>query len=140
MGAPPPGAVWLPAQGPVQGRCDTCRTWGTLAIEHRMVWGALGEVPDGAPQVRDGCPNCGHQGEPELASRLVAQTDPPACLAGVTPKLGATACSWLVCPACSFDAPCHFWAWMVCTAPGCDRQSRGKLHVEETPGGGTGRG
>lgn len=141
MGMPPPGAVWLPAQGPVQGCCDTCLTRGSLVVEHRMVWGALGEVPDGAPAVRDGCPQCGRLGDPVLGARLVARATPPVALAGVTPKLAATECSWLECPACSFDAPCHFWAWIVCTAPGCTRQSRGKLHTpKETSGGGTGPG
>lgn len=140
MGMPAPGAVWLPAQGPVQGRCDTCHTWGSLVVEHRMVWGALGEVPDGAPAVVDGCPGCGYEGNPLLVSRLVAKTDPPASLAGMQPKLSATEYTWLECPDCDFNAPCHWWAWMVCTAPGCTRQSRGKLHVEETPGGGSGPG
>lgn len=128
MSAPPPGAVWLPSQGPVQGSCDTCRVWGGLVVEHRMVWGALGEVPVDAPAVKDGCPECGHQGDPELTSRLVARTDPPASLAGVMPKLSATECSWLVCPACGYDAPCHFWAWVRCTTDGCSRESRGKVH------------
>jgi hypothetical protein len=128
VSAPPPGAVWLPAEGPVQGRCDTCLARGTLVVEHRMVWGALGEIPADAPAVRDGCPDCGHQGDPLLGSRLVARTAPPSSLAGVMPKLSATECTWLECPGCSFDAPCHFWVWVVCTAPGCTRESRGKLH------------
>ena len=141
MSAPPPGAVWLPAQGPVSGQCDACLVWGSLVVEHRMVWGALGEIPADAPAVRDGCPECGHAGDPLLGSRLVARTDPPSSLAGVMPKLSATACSWLECPGCSFDAPCHFWVWVVCTAPDCTRESRGRLHEEkETRGGGTGRG
>lgn len=130
MSAPGPGAVWLPAQGPMQGRCDTCRTWGELVLEHRMVWGTLGEIPATAPQVRDGCPGCGHQGDPKLTSRLVAHTDPPASLAGVMPKLAATEVSWLECQqeGCGYNAPCHFWAWVRCTAQGCTRESRGKLH------------
>lgn len=136
MGAPPPGAVWLPAEGPVQGRCDTCQSWGTLAVEHRMVWGTLGVVPHQAPPVRDGCPGCRKPVQPVLGSRLVAHTDPPSSLAGVMPKLSATECSWLTCPGCSYDAPCHFWAWLVCTHPGCTRESRGKYYPPKEDGGG----
>lgn len=128
MSGPPPGAVWLPAQGPVQGRCDTCRVWGGLVLEHRRVWGALGESPHDAPAVRDGCPACQHRGQPRGVSRLVAQTDPPASLAGVMPKLSAREVEYLVCDACGHEAPCHWWAWVRCTTEGCTRESRGKLH------------
>jgi hypothetical protein len=127
VNAPAPGAMWLPAQGPMQGSCDRCRQWGNLVVEHRMVWGTLGQPPVDAPAVRDGCPECGHEGDPELGSRLVAKTDPPASLSGMMPKLAATDCSWLTCPGCGYDAPCHFWVWVRCTTEGCGRESRGKL-------------
>lgn len=127
MSAPPPGAVWLPAQGPVGGQCDECQTWGHLVVEHRMVWGKLGEIPADAPAVADGCPECGRMEEPVLGSRLVAKTNPPAALAGVMPKLSATDCTWLECPGCSYDAPAQFWVWVRCTAQGCSRESRGRL-------------
>lgn len=140
-GGVPPGAVWLPAQGPVQGRCDTCFTWGFLVVEHRMVWGVLGELPDRAPQVRDGCPGCADPGDPQLGTRLVAKTNPPASLAGMFMKLSASEVTWLECKACGYDAPCHFWAWMVCTAPGCSRTSRAKYdRPKEKPGGSAGNG
>lgn len=127
MSAPPPGSTWLPRQGPVQGTCESCRTVGSLVVEHRMVWGQLGVIPVDAPQVAHGCPECGHQGDPELGSRLVAKTDPPASLAGMMPKLAATDCTWLECPRCGYDAPAQFWVWVRCTAQGCSRESRGKL-------------
>lgn len=127
MNAPAPGAMWLPSQGPVQGQCDTCQTWGALVVEHRMVWGTLGQVPVDAPEVAHGCPECGTERGPHLTSRLVAKTNPPASLAGMMLKVAATDCSWLECTACGYDAPCHFWAWVRCTAQGCSRESRAKL-------------
>jgi hypothetical protein len=98
-----------------------------LVVEHRLVWGTLGEVPAEAPMVRDGCPSCGGDAEPELTSRMVAQTAPPVSLAGVMPKLAARDHTWLVCRGCGYDAPAHVWAWVRCTAEGCTRESRGRL-------------
>jgi len=128
VNAPAPGAMWLPSQGPVQGRCDACNTFGELVVEHRMVWGTLGQPPVDAPEVAHGCPECGREGAPKLGSKMVAKTDPPASLAGVMPKLTATEFSWLECLGCGYDAPCHFWAWVRCTHEGCSRESRAKLH------------
>lgn len=136
MGAPAPGAVWLPAEGPVRGRCDTCEVFGALVLEHRPVWGTVGVIPADAPQVREGCPQCRRTGTARLGTRLLVHTDPPASLAGAMPKLSASEYSWLTCQHCSYGAPCHFWAWLVCTAPGCTRESKATYHAPGEASGG----
>ena len=127
MSAPPPGAAWLPREGPVSVVCDHCYRPGSMVLEHRRVWGDAQGLPQDPHPVAQGCPQCGG-GELRHGTAMVPRT-PPGSVAGMAVKATMYEVRWVSCLGCGHGAPVQLWPWLRCTTPECGRESRGTYRV-----------